>query len=228
MLLIVTAASIGFFHTLTGPDHYLPFIVMAKAGRWSKRKTLGVTILCGAGHVASSIILGAIGIVLGIAVGKLEIFEGMRGSLAGWALILFGLGYMLWGMYRVYRKREHKHIHVHQSGEVHSHSHKHEGSHGHTHSANMTPWILFLIFVLGPCEPLIPILMYPAAESSIWGVAIVSLVFAVVTILTMLAVVMLSLSGVNLVPAGKLQKYMHPLAGAAIFLSGVSIQFLGL
>ena len=31
-LLVVTAASVGFFHTLFGPDHYLPFIVMAKSG----------------------------------------------------------------------------------------------------------------------------------------------------------------------------------------------------
>jgi len=28
MILLVTAASIGFFHTLLGPDHYLPFIVI--------------------------------------------------------------------------------------------------------------------------------------------------------------------------------------------------------
>ena len=35
-ILTATAASIGFFHTLFGPDHYLPFIVMAKANNWSK------------------------------------------------------------------------------------------------------------------------------------------------------------------------------------------------
>ena len=41
-ILIVTAASIGFFHTLFGPDHYLPFIVMAKARKWSMVKTTWV------------------------------------------------------------------------------------------------------------------------------------------------------------------------------------------
>ena len=30
-LLSLTAISLGFFHTLLGPDHYLPFIVMSKA-----------------------------------------------------------------------------------------------------------------------------------------------------------------------------------------------------
>lgn len=28
--LTITAASVGFIHTLLGPDHYLPFIVMAR------------------------------------------------------------------------------------------------------------------------------------------------------------------------------------------------------
>ncbi len=31
VVLGIAAASIGFFHTLLGPDHYLPFIVMARA-----------------------------------------------------------------------------------------------------------------------------------------------------------------------------------------------------
>lgn len=30
-ILLITAVSIGFFHTLLGPDHYVPFIAMAKA-----------------------------------------------------------------------------------------------------------------------------------------------------------------------------------------------------
>jgi len=55
-------------------------------------------------------------------------------------------------------------------GSAHGHKHAHHGSHAHVHEegsgANITPWALFIIFVLGPCEPLIPILMYPAAKQS--------------------------------------------------------------
>ena len=65
-ILLVTAASIGFIHTLTGPDHYLPFIVMGKARQWTTIKTLWITFLCGLGHVGSSIVIGAIGIALGL------------------------------------------------------------------------------------------------------------------------------------------------------------------
>lgn len=92
-VLIVIAASIGFLHTLLGPDHYLPFIVMARARQWSLLKTAWITFMCGLGHVASSVLLGIVGIALGIAVSKLEGIESFRGDLAVWALIAFGLVY---------------------------------------------------------------------------------------------------------------------------------------
>jgi hypothetical protein len=34
MVLLVTALSVGFMHTLLGPDHYVPFIVIGRARRW--------------------------------------------------------------------------------------------------------------------------------------------------------------------------------------------------
>ncbi len=62
-VLYLTAASIGFFHTLLGPDHYIPFIVISKARKWSMWKTNLITFLCGIGHVGSSILIGFIGIL---------------------------------------------------------------------------------------------------------------------------------------------------------------------
>ena len=81
-ILIITSASIGFFHTLLGPDHYLPFIVMARARNWSVGKTTCITVLCGMGHVASSIVLGVMGMAVGLAVSRLGAIESLRGSLA--------------------------------------------------------------------------------------------------------------------------------------------------
>jgi nickel/cobalt exporter len=75
---------------------------------------------------------------------------------------------------------------------------------------------------------LIPILMYPAAKNSIAGLIIVTSVFGIVTITTMLAAVLIARAGINLFPLFKLQRYAHAIAGATIFLCGLSIQFLGL
>ena len=231
-VLTVTAASIGFFHTLLGPDHYLPFIVMAKSGAWSLRKTAMVTVLCGMGHVLSSVVLGILGVALGVAVTKLETLEAVRGNLAAWALIAFGLVYFIWGVRNAIRNKPHTHIHHHEEGESHAHIHVHHDDHLHAHvkegKKNFSPWVLFVIFILGPCEPLIPLLMYPAAKSSYFDLTVVTLVFAVVTISTMLMIVLVSTFGINLLPMEKMERYSHALAGAAILLSGLAIQFLGL
>ncbi len=208
MVLYVTAASIGFIHTVFGPDHYLPFIVMSRARRWSLAKTALVTFLCGLGHIASSVLLGMVGIMLGIAVMKLEALEAVRGNLAGWALIGFGFAYFVWGLHKM-MKDKHRHLDL-------------------AKDSNITPWILFTIFILGPCESLIPILMYPAAKNSIAGLLGVAFTFGAVTIMTMLGIVMIMSLGINLVPLGRLERYTHALAGAAICLCGVAIQFLGL
>jgi len=92
-ILLITTLSIAFFHTLTGPDHYLPFIVIGKSRNWNIRKTMLFTILCGLGHVGSSIILGVIGITMGIAIHKIELWEGQRGSIIAILLLAFGFVY---------------------------------------------------------------------------------------------------------------------------------------
>jgi len=227
-----TAATIGFVHTVIGPDHYLPFIVIGRARKWSLPKTLFISFLCGLGHVLSSIVLGFIGIALGIAVTQLEAVESFRGGLAAWLLISFGFAYFIWGLHRAIRKKPHKHIHIHAHGEEHAHEHAHQAEHSHVHEetkkVNLTPWILFTIFVFGPCEPLIPLVMYPAAKHNIGGVVVVSVAFGLTTILTMLAIITVSLLGVSFVRLGRLERYAHALAGAMIFVSGLSVQFLGL
>jgi len=128
LLLVTAAVSVGVLHTLLGPDHYLPFGAMARAGAWSRRKTLTVTGLCGVGHVAGSVVLGLIGIAFGLSLAGLESFEASRESLAAWGLILFGLLYMAWGLRRKGRGHRHSHLHAHGDGTLHAHEHDHTGA----------------------------------------------------------------------------------------------------
>jgi sulfite exporter TauE/SafE len=231
VLLSATAVSLGFVHTILGPDHYLPFILLSQAKKWSLRKTMIITFLCGLGHVLSSVVLGLVGIAVGISVTKLVSVESFRGNIAAWLFIAFGLVYMIISIRNLIRNKKHTHSHFHIDGEKHDHEHNHMAEHTHIHQDEVvktTPWILFLIFVFGPCEPLIPILMYPAAENNISGAVLVSILFSVATIGTMMAVVLafkLGLSKINLKPV---EKYSHLIAGAMILFSGLAIQFLGL
>ncbi len=232
VLLVVTAASIGFFHTLFGPDHYVPFIVMAKSRRWSVPKTGLITLLCGIGHVGSSVVLGLLGVALGIAVRKLEVFESVRGEWAAWALIAFGLVYFVYGVRQAVRNRPHTHHHAHADDVPHEHEHVHQEAHAHVHDeallARPVPWALFVIFVLGPCEPLIPLLMYSAARQSAAGMVLVATVFSVVTVATMLGIVLLGVFGLSFVPMRRVARFSHAAAGLAILMCGCAIQFLGL
>jgi ABC-type nickel/cobalt efflux system permease component RcnA len=204
---------------------------LSEAKKWSLRKTMLITFFCGIGHVLSSVIIGLVGIAVGISVSKLVSVESFRGNIAAWLFIAFGLVYMVISVRNLYKKKRHTHSHFHIDKGVHTHDHDHHLEHTHIHESNAvntTPWILFLIFVFGPCEPLIPIVMYPAAENNISGAVIVSLLFSAVTISTMMLIVLafkMGLSRINLKP---IEKYSNLIAGAMIFFSGIAIQFLGL
>jgi ABC-type nickel/cobalt efflux system permease component RcnA len=227
--LALTAASLGFFHTIIGPDHYLPFVMMSWARKWSWVKTTVITILCGLGHIASSVVLGLIGVWLGLVLKKLTVVESFRGSIAAWLLIAFGLVYFVWGLRRAYRNRPHKHKHFHDSDLRHTHEHRHDQEHAHVHNdrsrVSIAPWALFVVFVFGPCEVLIPTLMYPAATSGWAGVIIVTSVFGAATIATMVGAVLLVRAGVNFIRLSTMERFAHAIAGATICLCGLAIQF---
>jgi nickel/cobalt exporter len=206
LTLITTAASLGVLHTLIGPDHYIPFVAMGQARSWSLMKTVWITLICGMGHVLSSVVIGTIGIAVGSAVGDIEWLEASRGDIAKWMLIAFGLVYMVWGLRAAGKRRVH--------------------AHEHSHGDKATPWVLFLVFVFGPCEVLIPLLMYPAAAANTSLCLAVALVFSLCTVATMLVSVVALRYGLSLLP-GRIQnglhRYSHALAGGSIFTCGLLI-----
>ena len=83
-----------------------------------------------------------------------------------------------------------------------------------------------MIFVLGPCEPLIPILMVPAFQVGLWAVVPVTVAFGVTTIATMAAVVALAYRGLEFVRFPGLRAYAHTLSGLAITGSGLAMLLL--
>ena len=230
MLLLMSAASLGVIHTLLGPDHYLPFIVLSKARGWTRPRTLWITFISGVGHVAGSVILGLIGIGMGISLSKLESIEASRGSLVGWMLIAFGLLYTAYGIYK-YVKRG---AHIHLPAFLRPKSIRHKDLHldvkelEKEDAGRLTPWILFLIFVFGPCEVLIPMLIYPAANQSGLGVFLVALLFGIATVGTMMLVVFLGYQGLSMVRLKGREHQLHLFAGLVILLAGAGMQFMGL
>ncbi|MCF6331752.1 MAG: sulfite exporter TauE/SafE family protein [Draconibacterium sp.] len=227
-LLYVSAASLGFVHTILGPDHYLPFIVLSKARKWSNKKTMWITFFSGIGHVGSSVIIGMLGIALGISLKKLEYFESFRGELVGWMLLVFGVLYTIYGIYKYLKNSHHFHLPdflVPKKIRGLQHLPTEEQKEDNT---RLTPWILFLIFVFGPCEVLIPMLIFPAYENSTFGMLTVALIFGIATISTMMVIVYFGTKGMSLIKLKKHEKYLHLFAGILILITALGILFLGL
>ena len=81
LLIAGSAASIGFIHTILGPDHYLPLVAMAKTNGWSGPKTATYTAFCGISHVLGTILIGALVFLLGLAFFSIETVQSIRGNL---------------------------------------------------------------------------------------------------------------------------------------------------
>lgn len=225
-ILLWTTLTVGVIHAAAGPDHYVPFIALARAGQWTLRKTIWITLLCGIGHIASSIAIALLGVLAGVGMSRVEGWEAWRGHMAGWLLIGFGLAYGIWGLVKAFRLQAERHRHEHHHGQGLPHFHDHRGD--GTHKTSTSTWAMFIIFVFGPCEPMIPLIMYPAAKGDYVGLALLTLVFSVATIGTMLIVVSLGVLGIQKIRFAPLEKYSHALAGLTLFLSGIAIEFLGL
>lgn len=86
---------------------------------------------------------------------------------------------------------------------------------------------MFLIFVLGPCGPMIPLLSFPAAKNSWGGMMLLVLVYTFFTLATMMVMVALGYFGISLVRIEKLERYVHALGGLTIFMCGAGMLFMG-
>lgn len=226
LALLFSAIAISFLHTASGPDHYLPFIVLSKSHHWSKTRLISLTIFCGLGHVLSSVLLGCIGIFLGWQLAKLNWFQDYRGLISSWGLLAFGLIYLVWGIYQAYRNKPHKHFDV-MGDDVYVYEHRHGEVVYPQKRVKVTPLVLFAIFVMGPSEPIIPLLFYSGTQHSITEIIILVSVFTLFTVLTMLTMVLIGLYGFSYFSTDKLERYVHAIGGLVVTCCGIGMVFWG-
>lgn len=226
-ILLATAVSVSVLHTVAGPDHYIPFIAIGKSKGWNLSRILFWTLICGVAHVFSSLFLAIIGIGLGYTIGHIEWIDGLRGGIASWALFVFGVLYFIYGLYSVYHNKTHKHFDIYDDGSVYVFEHNHSKMTYASPRKKVTPWVLFIIFLLGPCEALIPLLTYPVIQESTFNLVSLMAVFLFFTLLTMVVMVVLIYFGHALVKTDWLEKYMTPIAGFSIAMCGAGMLFLG-
>ncbi len=175
-------------------------------------RTIFWTIVCGCGHVWSSVLLGLGGAALGWSISKVRWLENVRGGVQVGAMLGFGLVYGAWGLLRARQNRRHKHFDVYEDGSVYVYDHRHGETVRPRDRHAVTPWVLFIVFALGPCEPMIPLLFFPAAKASWLGMALLIAVYTVCTLATMVGMVISGYYGLRFVRTEKLERISMPWA----------------
>ncbi|MDP2653737.1 MAG: hypothetical protein Q8Q08_06870 [Candidatus Omnitrophota bacterium] len=204
-----SAVILGFSHTIFSPDHYVPFIALAKANRWSFPKSFLLIVVCGTAHVFSSVLIGWWGLKFLVSLQDLQFIDSFREAILAWALICFGLLYVLRGMKRTWQGR------------------RRSVSSNPVPPAGFLQGFLISIALLGPCEPLIPLMGFSQQLPPFSFAGIVA-VFGLTTVFTMLGIVLTTLTVFrwNIVKIRIRDTSSHALAGGAVVLCGLAVCFL--
>lgn len=101
--LIIGSALLSLFHALI-PSHWLPILAIGKQEAWPAKKVMGVTLLTGLAHVLSTVLVGiALALLGGVMADKVETFTHWISP----AILV------LWGAYYIYAHYYHHHFHLH-------------------------------------------------------------------------------------------------------------------
>ncbi len=200
MSLLIAVLSISLLHTVM-PNHWLPFAMMWKAEKWTKKKTLSICAIASLGHVAVTILLAMLVVWLGHEVFKRV--ESFAESLAGWVLITFGILYILFSFLR--SRHEHRKI---------------EESRG-----KVAVYGLILMLTLSPCEAILPVFF---ASSPIgWNLIIIlSIIFAISTFAGMLTMTYLAMVRLEKVRFSISEKHEKLISGSVVIILGIALLFI--
>lgn len=234
-----TGFVVAFAHAAI-PTHWLPFVLAGRGQRWGKAKTLMVVVLCASGHVLFTTMLGVLVVLLGIETSKWtgNVFP----WIAGGALILFGLYYLVrqarepdqFTASLTFSNADHAHRHEvrfeeHQDGAAAQPAETPEGNRRSTGTVQSDGAVilgLFTLLTFSPCEGFLPV--YLSGITYGWiGFVVLSAVLALATIAGMVIFTWLTMSGMERLRLGFLERYESGILGTLIMFLGVGIIFFG-
>lgn len=139
LLLVGAVAVVGVLHTIV-PDHWVPITLIARQRGWSQRETALAALQAGAGHVASTLLIGLVVWFAGIAVALR--FGHLVEIASSIALIAFGgwIAISAWRELRGQGGHGHSHgPHAHGHDHRHDHGDDHDDDHGAGHDHGTAP-----------------------------------------------------------------------------------------
>jgi len=174
-VLLAAAAGVGFAHAIL-PDHWMPLATVGRTRRWSLPRLARVSGLAGLGHVALSVILGAIVIAVGLQFR--HSVQSAQDAIVGGLLIVTGVAFLVLQLRGQHHpEREHHHEHEHE------HHHEHEHEHGHRHGGGALAILIPFGAAASPDLTLLPVFLAATTAGTATAVGTV-LLFGAVTIAT--------------------------------------------
>ncbi len=159
--------------------------------------------------------------LLGWSTLKVGWLQNIRGSIAAWMLLLFGLAYTVWGIVQLNKNKIHKHFDEEEDGGLYVYEHKHGQPVYPQQKHAVTPWVMFVIFALAPNEPMIPLLSVLGFDRNITEMLLFIAAYTTATIAAMLLMVLLGFYGLSIFKTDKIEKYLPAIGGITILFCGL-------
>ncbi len=184
------------------PDHWLPMILISRAEKWSPAETLWITALVTIPHLVSTILLGLLVGLIGFRLSAT--YEALMEIVAPAMFILIGLVYV----YRNYRAEGH-----HHGADISSLGDK---------SKRKVVTLMATALFFSPCVPMGSYFFIVGAEG-IASLALVSIIYIVVTLGVLLLMVALGRRGVERIQWHFLEHNENLITGIILIVLGLFV-----
>jgi putative Mn2+ efflux pump MntP len=193
---------LSLIHALI-PNHWLPLIAIAKAEKWSIKETISATIITGFSHTLSTIIIGIVVGIIGVALSEYYHFI-MRYAAPG-ILLLVGISYVGLDFF---------------SGHHHHHGIDEKSTKMRNKNKFALLFSLSIAMFLTPCIE-IEVYYFQAGTIGWWGIFIVSAVYLFITLLVMIVLVYAGMKGMQNIRSHFLEHHEKLITGIVLIGLGI-------
>ncbi|HUH10438.1 MAG TPA: hypothetical protein VLZ51_12885 [Brevundimonas sp.] len=190
----------AFLHAAL-PTHWLPFVLVGRAQRWSLARVMTVAVTAGLAHIASTAIVGSLIVAAGLALNAW--IGGLLPHLSAALLFIFGAFYLAKASLQKPITATGPEAEVPEPAV----------------SDRAAFWGLVLMMAVTPGEVLLPIYLSSATEG-VMALALLTLSFAAGTVLGMTLLAALASAGYSILRLERWARYEGAILGMALILIG--------
>jgi putative Mn2+ efflux pump MntP len=184
------------------PDHWLPMILISRAEKWTQAETLWITALVTIPHMVSTIVLGVLVGLIGFRLSS--IYEALMDVVAPAMFVLIGL------------------IYVYRNFKAEGHNHGADISSLEDRSKKTVITFMATALFFSPCVPMGSYFFIVGAEG-VASLALVSIIYIVVTLGILLLMVALGRRGVERIQWHFLEHNENLITGIILIVLGLFV-----